>query len=90
MSKFITTIQECNDSDDFFIEIPDELCQELGWKEGTEITWEIQDDAILISEYKNPHYWYQAKEEAIKQYITDTQLSQTRDVTLPTNFPYFP
>jgi len=53
MSKFITTIQECNDSDDFFIEIPDELCQELGWKEGTEITWEIQDDAILISEYKN-------------------------------------
>ena len=90
MSKFITTIQECNDSDDFFIEIPDELCQELGWKEGTEITWEIQDDAILISEYKNTHYWYQAKEEAIKQYLTDTQLSQTRDVPLPTNFPYFP
>ena len=77
MSKFITTIQECDDdSDDFFIEIPDELCQELGWKEGTEITWEIQDDAILISEYKEPNNWYQAKEEAIKQYTDSIELPQ--------------
>ena len=76
MSKFITTIQECNDSDDFFIEIPDELCQELGWKEGTEIVWHIQDDAITISEYKNPNNWYEAKEEAIKQYTDSIELPQ--------------
>ena len=68
MSKFITTIQECDDSDDFFIEIPEQILKQLNWKEGTEITWEIQDDAILISEYKNPNNWYQAKEEEIKQY----------------------
>lgn len=90
MSKFTTTIQQFDDSEDYFIELPDELCQELGWKEGTEIVWNIQDDAITISEYKNPNNWYEVKEEAIKQYLTDTQLSQTRDVPLPTNFPHFP
>jgi len=76
MSKFITTIQQFDDSEDYFIELPDELCQELGWKEGTEIVWEIKDDAILLSEYKNPdNNWYKTKEEAIQQYLTDTQLS---------------
>jgi antitoxin component of MazEF toxin-antitoxin module len=74
-NKFITTIQQFDDSEEQFIELPDELCQELGWKEGTEITWEIQDDAILISEYKNPNNWYQAKEEAIKQYIDSIELT---------------
>ena len=90
MTKFTTTIQQCDDSEEQFIELPDELCQELGWKEGTEIVWQIKDDAITISEYKEPNNWYEAKEEAIKQYLTDTQLSQTRDVSLPKNFPYFP
>ena len=90
MTKFTTTIQQYDDSEEQFIELPDELCQELGWKEGTEIVWQIKDDAITISEYKEPNNWYEAKEEAIKQYLTDTQLSQTRDVSLPKNFPYFP
>ena len=75
MSKFITTIQQFDDSEEQFIELPDELCQELGWKEGTEIVWEIQDDAILISEYKNPNNWYEAKEEAIQQYTDSLKLS---------------
>ena len=67
-NKWITTIQQCDDSEDQFIELPEELCKELNWKEGTEIVWEIQDDAIIISEYKDTHYWYKAKEEAIRQY----------------------
>ena len=76
MSKFTTTIQQFDDSEEQFIELPDELCQELGWKEGTEIIWDIQDDAILISEYKNPNNWYAAKEEAIKQYTDSIELPQ--------------
>ena len=68
MSKFITTIQQFDDSEEQFIELPDELCQELGWKEGTEIVWDIQDDAIIISEYKETDNWYETKEEAIRQY----------------------
>ena len=76
MSKFITTIQQFDDSEDYFIELPDELCQELGWKEGTEIVWEIKDDAILLSEYKNPdNNWYKTKEEAIQQYTDSIELS---------------
>jgi antitoxin component of MazEF toxin-antitoxin module len=68
MNKFITTIQQFDDSEEQFIELPEELCQELGWKEGTEIVWQIQDDAITISEYKDTHYWYKVKEEEIRQY----------------------
>ena len=76
MSKFITTIQQFDDSEEQFIELPDELCQELGWKEGTEIVWQIQDDAILISEYKETDYhWYKVKEEAIQQYTDSLKLS---------------
>ena len=68
MNKFITTIQQFDDSEEQFIELPEELCQELGWKEGTEIVWQIKDDAITISEYKDTHYWYKVKEEEIRQY----------------------
>ena len=77
MSKFITTIQQFDDSEDYFIELPEELCQELGWKEGTEIVWNIQDDAITISEYKETDYhWYKVKKEAIKQYTDSIELPQ--------------
>ena len=76
MSKFITTIQQFDDSEEQFIELPDELCQELGWKEGTEIVWDIQDDAIIISEYKETdNNWYKVKEEAIQQYTDSLKLS---------------
>jgi len=77
MTKFITTIQQFDDSEEQFIELPEELCQELGWKEGTEIVWQIKDDAITISEYKEPNNWYEAKEEAIRQYTDRIKLSQT-------------
>ena len=76
MTKFITTIQQFDDSEEQFIELPDELCQELGWKEGTEIVWHIQDDAIIISEYKETdNNWYKVKEEAIQQYTDSLKLS---------------
>ncbi len=52
MNKFITTIQECDDSENLFIQIPEQILKQLNWKEGTTITWQIQDDAILISKYK--------------------------------------
>jgi antitoxin component of MazEF toxin-antitoxin module len=75
MSKFITTIQQFDDSEDYFIELPDELCQELNWKEDTKIVWDIQDDAIIISEYKETNNWYETKEEAIRQYTDSLKLS---------------
>ena len=64
----LTTIQQYDDSEDFFIQIPEQIIKQLNWKEGTEIVWQIQDDAILISKYKDPNNWYKAKEEEIKQY----------------------
>lgn len=68
MNKFITTIQECDDSENLFIQIPEQILKQLNWKEGTTITWQIQDDAILISKYKGINNQYETKEEEIKQY----------------------
>jgi len=47
--KYITTIQEYGDTEELFIEIPDELIQELGWEEGTELKWETSQGDIKIS-----------------------------------------
>lgn len=54
MSKqYITTIQEYGNTEELFIEIPDELIQELGWEEGTELQWETSENEIKISSAKS-------------------------------------
>lgn len=52
-SKFITTVQQYGDSEDYFIEIPEELLQELGWKEGDTIRWEINDKGIIATKIED-------------------------------------
>ncbi len=51
--RYITTVQQYEDTEEQFIELPDEICQELGWKEGTEIEWEIKGDSFTITEVKD-------------------------------------
>ena len=47
-NKYTTTVQQCDDTKDFFIEIPDEICKEFGWKEGDIINWDIKEDNSAI------------------------------------------
>jgi len=51
---YITTVKDCNDgSGDVYIEFPEEMLQELGWGEGTEINFDLKVDeagnVIVIS-----------------------------------------
>jgi len=48
-NKFTTTVQQYADTEDYFIEIPEELIKELGWKEGDTIDWKIDDKGIIIT-----------------------------------------
>jgi AbrB family looped-hinge helix DNA binding protein len=46
------TIIEVNPSGEYFITIPDEILESLGWKEGDEIHISIDGDKIIL-EKKN-------------------------------------
>ena len=79
-SKFITTIQQYADTEDYYIEIPDHILNTLKWKEGDEICWSISQGKIILTKVKNSsstkeepemsdYDWYTVKEDAIKEYL---------------------
>jgi bifunctional DNA-binding transcriptional regulator/antitoxin component of YhaV-PrlF toxin-antitoxin module len=45
-----------------FLTFPDELMEELGWKEGDILNWDIQGDGIHISKVAEPSL-YQLEED---------------------------
>lgn len=88
-NKFTVEVQQYEDSEDLFVEFPEELMQELGWKEDDIINWDIQDNnTIIISkvedsssteeEYQQTHDWYSVKEDAIKEYIIDQSAEEVK------------
>jgi len=48
MTGYIIEVQE-NNSGDLFIELPDELIDELGWQEGNILNWDLKGDGIVLS-----------------------------------------
>jgi bifunctional DNA-binding transcriptional regulator/antitoxin component of YhaV-PrlF toxin-antitoxin module len=48
MTGYIIEVQE-NNSGDLFIELPDELIDELGWQEGDILNWDLKGDGIVLS-----------------------------------------
>jgi len=48
MTDYIIEIQEA-DNGDFFIELPDDLIDTLGWRVGDVLDWRIKDEAIILS-----------------------------------------
>ena len=78
-NKHIVPIQQYADTEDYFIEIPQEICQELNWNEGDEIDWKINNQSIIITKVQDStesteeptlsdYDWYTVKEEAIQDY----------------------
>ena len=54
MINFTTTVEIDADTQDYLITIPDEILQELGWKEGDTLDWHITDSKqIIITKIKN-------------------------------------
>ena len=79
-NKHIVEIQQYDDTEDCFIEIPQEICQELNWQEGDEIDWKIDDHSIIITKVQDStksteeptmsdYDWYTVKEEEINKYL---------------------
>ena len=44
-----STVVEVDENGEYFIKIPDELIQELGWVEGDILQWAIEGDSVILS-----------------------------------------
>ncbi len=45
----IATVKEDEDGE-LYIEISDELMEQMGWTEGTTLVWDIESDRIILHE----------------------------------------
>lgn len=61
MNSYIIEVQE-DQSGDLFIELPEELIEELGWKEGDILTWNLQGEGVILSKL-NEESGYEIIEE---------------------------
>lgn len=50
-SSWVVDVKEEND--DWYINIPTDLLAQMGWTEGTELFWVIDDDQIFLTDKKN-------------------------------------
>ena len=48
MSRRFTVPVEVDEDDNYFITLPDEMLDELGWYEGTELEWSEDIDGSII------------------------------------------
>jgi antitoxin component of MazEF toxin-antitoxin module len=78
--KFTTTVQQYDNTQDLFIEIPHYILQNLNWEEGDDLAWSISQGKIILTKVKDPssteeeptmsdYDWYTVKEEAIQEYL---------------------
>lgn len=42
------------DNGDYQISFPDELCEELGWREGDLLDWRLKGTSIVLSKVNDP------------------------------------
>lgn len=61
MSSYIVEVQE-NSLGEYYITLPDELVEELGWEEGDILDWNLKGNGIILSKI-NDEAGYQVLEE---------------------------
>lgn len=48
MTEYIIEVQE-DESNNLFIQLPDDLIDELGWEEGDLLNWDIRGEGIVLT-----------------------------------------
>jgi len=51
--KFLTTIEVDTVTGEYYTVIPEQLMNEFGWYEETNLQWVVDADEIIITEYKD-------------------------------------
>ena len=68
MDTFQTRVQQYNDTQDLFIEIPHYILQNLDWEEGDELAWSIKGNQIILTKIKDSA---ESREESRETNITE-------------------
>ena len=61
MTSYIIEVQEDQDGE-LFIELPEEIIEELGWQEGDILSWNLKGEGIVLSKL-NDESGYEVIEE---------------------------
>ena len=61
----LLTIIGTDETEELFLEIPESIINQLGWDEGTEIDWKIQENSIVLSKVEDTT---ESKQETINPY----------------------
>ena len=80
MDTFQTKVQQYDDTQDLFIEIPHYILQNLNWEEGDELAWSIKGNQIILTKINDTsstkeeptlsdYDWYTVKGEEIDHYL---------------------
>ena len=78
--KFNTTVQTDASTEDYYIQIPEEILNTLKWKKGDTICWSIKDGKIILTRLNDTtqsteeptmsdYDWYTVKKEEIDEYL---------------------
>ncbi len=59
--NYTLEVQEDNNGN-YFIELPNEMIEELGWKEGDILEWKLKGQGVVLSKLNDPT-GYEAIEE---------------------------
>ena len=59
--NYTLEVQEDNNGN-YFIELPNEMIEELGWKEGDILEWKLKGQGVILSKLNDPT-GYEAIEE---------------------------
>ena len=79
-TSFTSTIQQYDDTEDLFIEIPPYILQNLDWEEGDDLAWSIKGNQIILTKITNTssikeeptmsdYDWYTEKDKEINNYL---------------------
>jgi bifunctional DNA-binding transcriptional regulator/antitoxin component of YhaV-PrlF toxin-antitoxin module len=51
--NYTLEVQEDNNGN-YFIELPNEIIEELGWKEGDILEWKLKGQGVILSKLNDP------------------------------------
>ena len=81
MKTYTTVVEIDADTQEYIITFPEEIIQELNWKEGDTLNWEVTDSKqVIVTKVKDGNStqeehqqtnndWYTLKGEAIEEYL---------------------
>lgn len=55
-TSYTARVQYDEETDEYVIPLPAEMCAELGWDTGTVLEWELKDGGIFLKKKKEPKY----------------------------------